>query len=995
MIYQKYIQHRLTANVLLFLIVLAGAWGIQQLRSQLFPDIEFPVIRANYQWQGVDARTVRAELVSPIEAALIELDEIDTVSSASLDESARLNISVADGVAVNDALIAANDAIAQVNLDAEVEGGELNEWRFPEAVSYLMLYGNVDRLQLTQAAQDVVSQLESLGIKEVSLTGGASHIVDVQIDLPALLDYGLTLGQLGQQIQAGFSASPAGSVEINEQSATISLSVDDWSLNALRQLSIRTANGEQLWLRDIARIEDELDIDGALFHQGVPAVEVAISRLPGEDTLALAELINQWQLDNEAGLSVELKRYNELWLVVKAQLELLVQNGLLGIALVLLALFLLLRIRIAVWVAAGIPITLAMVVAAMGWWDISLNTMSLFGFIIALGIIVDDAIVVAEDAASLEQQGVAPKEAAATAARRMFAPVLASSLTTIAAFLPLILIGGQFGKLLIDIPIIVSIAIAASLIECFLILPGHLAHHGKMRPPSATRKRIERAFNRFRDGPFAWLLSKALANRLATLAVTLIVTGGAVFGIWSGRVSVDPAPSIESQEITMNLRFVPGTTEQQALAAIELVNEAADALDPNGELFIHRYQRLDDVQAPAQARLYFNLTSDTNRAFSNSEISNKLNATMLPDYVEQASAGRGRGRGFGSSGELSFRLAGDNIDQLIDSAEFAVAWLENDSRFSEVSSSLDDTASGFGLSILQPNVDRLSVASQLKEWLNTITLEQSAEDTSYQLSIGEVSPQLLQALPINIDGQYFPLSGIAQLNLNDQAERYFSRDGRLSVSIDASYSGENISDFYPELDASLLALLKLRYDVDSDITGQNEQIQQFINDALIAVMVSILLVYLILALIFESWVWPLAVMIAVPFGLTGAIYGHWFTGLEVTVVSIFGFIGLSGIVVNDSIILLTVYRRLINEGSEHVEALKQASLSRLRPVLLTSITTMAGLTPLLFETSFDVALLKPIAAGIVFGLALATLLILVVVPTLLSLVPQRARENLV
>lgn len=378
MIYQKYIQHRLTANVLLFLIVLAGAWGIQQLRSQLFPDIEFPVIRANYQWQGVDARTVRAELVSPLEAALIELDEIDTVSSASLDESARLNISVADGIAVNDALIAANDAIAQINLDAEVEGGELNEWRFPEAVSYLMLYGNVDRLQLTQAAQDVVSQLESLGIKEVALTGGASHIVDVQIDLPALLDYGLTLGQLGQQIQAGFSASPAGSVEINEQSATISLSVDDWSLNALRQLSIRTANGEQLWLRDIARIEDELDIDGALFHQGVPAVEVAISRLPGEDTLALAELINQWQLDNEAGLSVELKRYNELWLVVKAQLELLVQNGLLGIALVLLALFLLLRIRIAVWVAAGIPITLAMVVAAMGWWDISLNTMSLF-----------------------------------------------------------------------------------------------------------------------------------------------------------------------------------------------------------------------------------------------------------------------------------------------------------------------------------------------------------------------------------------------------------------------------------------------------------------------------------------------------------------------------------------------------------------------------------------------------------------------------------------
>ncbi|WP_119395847.1 efflux RND transporter permease subunit [Salinibius halmophilus] len=991
--YQQYVKHRLTANVLLFLIVLAGAWGIQQLRSQLFPDLEFPVIRANYQWQGADARTVRNDLVSPIEAALIGLDEVETVSSASLDQSVRLNISVAEGVEINDAILAAEEAINQLNLPADVEGGELNAWRFPEAVAYLMLYGDIDRYALTQQANEVVTQLENLGIKEVELTGGANYFVDIQVDLAALLDYGLTLEQLGNQIAAGFSANPAGAVTINEQTSSISLSVADWSLNALRQLSIRTSNGTQLWLRDVASIDDRLDMDSVLIHQGLPAVEIAISRLPGEDTLALAELINQWQADNQEGLQLSLKRYNELWLVVKAQLELLVQNGLLGIGLVLLALFLLLRIRIAVWVAAGIPVTLAMVVAAMGWWDISLNTMSLFGFIIALGIIVDDAIVVAEDAASLEQQGMAAKDAATVAARRMFPPVLASSLTTIAAFLPLVLIGGQFGNLLIDIPIIVSIAIAASLIECFLILPGHLAHHGRMRPASPTRKRIETAFNQFRDGPFDWLLGKALANRAVTLVLTLLVTGGAVFGIASGRVAVDPAPSIETAEITMNLRFVPGTTMQQALAAIADVEATADSLDPGGELIIHRYQRLDDQQVPSQATLFFNLTSDTDRALSNSEISDRLNATELPEYVEQASAGRGRGRGFGSSGELSFRLAGDNIDELIEAAEYAVSWLENDSRFSDISSSLDDSSTGFGLDIIQPGIDRANVASQLRTWLNTINLHEAAEGDRFELSIGEVSPQLLQALPINIDGQYFPLSALAKLDLSEQAERYFSRDGRLSVSIDASYSGENISDFYPELEASLLPLLKVRFDVDSEISGQNEEIQQFINDAVIALLVSMLLVYLILALIFESWLWPFAVMIAVPFGLTGAIYGHWFTGLEVTVVSIFGFIGLSGIVVNDSIILLTVFRRLLSEGMAHQQALHEAALSRLRPVILTSITTMAGLTPLLFETSFDVALLKPVAAGIVFGLALATLLILIVVPTILSLLPNRRLQQ--
>ena len=996
--YESLIRHRLAANLLMMLVIGAGIWGMQQVRSQLFPDTELPIVRASFDWPNADVEAVRTGIAEPLDRAVMDTNQFDYVRSTAREGRHSLFARVRDGVSAEDGLASLEAAIDSLNLPSGAILDDLEKIELTEPVASVLIYGDVQRSELAEIGYRARQSLINAGMAEVTLSGIPGRERRIEIDLAALNSLGMTLETLASRLQSRFTVVPAGSVTVGENSTSLVTDAPNWTLDALRNTIIAERDGAVIRLSQVATLRETFDNADILRYQGMPAVQLAVSRTAGEDTLVNARRLDDWMAEFESELpyGVEFRTYNEIWQVVEAQLNLVLTNGIGGMVLVILVLFIFLRTRLAVWVAAGIPISFMGTLAFMGWSDTTLNTISLFGFVIAIGIIVDDAIVVAEDTAALESQGLSPSQAALTAARRMMPAVVASSLTTIAAFLPLLLIGGTFGNLLVDIPTVVTAAIIASLIECFIILPGHLGHHRRLKAPSPARQAFENAFNAFRDGPFQKLVRLSIANGavfLAAMAMFTLLTLGAVT---SGRIAFEPSPSLDEPTMSVSLDMLAGTSLSQVEEAMNQLQTVAESIDASvgGGLIDTLVQEFDRVDEPERATLELTLTSDTDRPLTNAQVLQRIQQEyVLPPFVRSYSSGRFF-RGPGGGGDLSIRLEGDDIQRLKEASLDLQAALQGYEPLSDITDDLPFDAQQYRLqptqAALAAGIDMNTVAGQVANQLSGITLttvETGYEQIPVTLNLTErqrQSESWLRSLPIRLDdGSTRPLGSLVNFDYEKALNRISARNGELSVTVSASYNGDQLTDLYSELEANVMPTLKARHPIEWVFEGQAEELEAFFNDTLIAVAVSVLLIYVILAWVFESWLWPFAVLITVPFGLIGAVIGHWLMNMPLSTISVFGLIGLSGIVINDSIILVTVFRRLHRDGLGLYEATVEAALSRLRPVILTSITTMAGLSPLLFETSIDAALLKPIAVGLVFGLGFGTLLILLMVPVLL------------
>ncbi|WP_108124549.1 efflux RND transporter permease subunit [Saccharospirillum mangrovi] len=997
--YDQLLRHKLAANLMMLLVIGAGLWGLQSVRSQLFPDYELPLVRATFSWDNADVDTIRTQLGDPLDQKMMDSGDFNFVRAVSYSGGHRVFAAVKDGLSVDEGFDTLEKAIDDIGLPSGASIDELEKIEVTEPVASVLLYGDIPRSDLASLGYQAQQSLLAEGVAVVELSGvpGRERVIDV--DLTTLGSLGLTLDTLASRISAQFSTTPAGTLAVGANSTSLVTDSPDWTVNALNDAIIAQNAGGVIRLSQVAQVSEQYDNTDVLRYQGMPAVKLEVSRVAGEDTLENAELLDNWMAKyvDELPYGVGMHKYNEIWQVVQDQLNLVIGNGLAGMVLVLLVLFVFLRTRLAIWVAAGIPVSFMGTLAFMGYTDTTINTISLFGFVIAIGIIVDDAIVVAEDAAALESQGLSPEQASRTAAKRMMPAVIASSLTTIAAFLPLLLIGGSFGSLLVDIPTVVTAAIIASLVECFVILPGHLGHNGKTKPMSPARQRFEDAFHRFRDGPFQRLVKLSLSHASVFVAAVCAVSLLTLGAVTSGRIEFEPSPSLDQPTMSVTLDLLDGTTLAEAEDALDQLQAVVEDIDESvgGGLIANIVQQFASVDEPDRASLELTLTSDTNRPLTNAQVLQRIQSEFqLPDVVRAYSTGRFF-RGPGGGGDLEIRLVGDNIQEL----KRASLALQTDLQaYSDVLSDITDDlpldGQQYEMSLTQAAqtaaVDMSSVASQVASQLSGKTLttvQEGDQEIPVVLQLVEhqrESDAWLETLPIQLsDGSTRPLGSLVNFKFDQGLNRITSRDGQLEVEVTATYNGDQLTDFYPLLEDDILPALSARYDIDWTISGQAEELESFFNDTLLAVSIAVLLIYLILAWVFESWLWPFAILITVPFGLTGAVIGHWLMGMPLSTISVFGLIGLSGIVINDAIILVTVFRRLHNDGISLYNSAVQAALSRLRPVILTSITTMAGLIPLLFETSVDAALLKPIAVGLVFGLGFGTLLILLLVPILL------------
>lgn len=1008
-------HHKVAANLLMVIMLLTGAFALDRLNVQFFPTFELDIVSVRVVWSGASAEDIEDGITNPLEQRLRTVDDLDKMTSTSSQGISSITLEFKEGV---DPLLALDEVRRAVdefrNFPQDAEKPEVALISRYEQVARLVITGLEDRDEMRRLVRRFETELLERGLDQVQINGLPSEEIRIQVDNDELEQLGIGLQEIGQRVSDFSLDLPAGSIGRDEGSRELrSLDKRRESIG-FEQIPIRADQQLRVELGDVAEIERlPQDRSVLLSVNGQPAVEMVLQRSERGDTLVAARAFRDWLEETRPTLppGVEILVYDASWELVRDRIMLLVTNGLGGLVLVVAILYLFLTGRVAFWVAWGIPVSFAATLFILYLVGGSINMISLFALIMALGIIVDDAIVVGEDAMAHYQMGEDPLLAAEGGARRMLAPVIASSLTTIAAFLPLILVGGRIGNILGAIPIVIICVILASLVESFLVLPGHLRNafvHTHKIKPNSLRARLDRGFEWFRDHAFRPLVVIAVRNRFATVAGAIAMLMIAIGLLAGGRLGFVFFPTPESQIINANVTFAAGTPRTRVDAFLLHLKETLYQTEKEleqGELInvvlaFHGAKSGGGAGGGAADQLgslQIELVEPDFRTVRNNQLIRAWRERIeMPAGLESLNI---TARRVGPPGrDLTIRLTGASADEL---KSAALALSQTISGIDGVLEVEDDMAYGREQLIYQltPVGEALGLTvANLGRQLRTAfdgqlvqILQDGADEVEVRVTLPSAERGTLASLyRLNVrtpDGASVPLTAVADWRSRRGFEVLRHADGKLAVEVTADIDTNvtTVGEVTAGLEERTLAQLQSDYGVDYSFEGRSADQRDTLSDMRKGLVLGLILIYLILAWVFSSYGWPLVVMAVIPFGLTGALLGHWVMGIDLTILSLFGMFGLSGIVVNDSIILVSFYKQLRGQGLSIQEALIEAACQRLRAVLLTSLTTIAGLMPLLFETSYQAQFLIPMATSIAFGLGFATLLILLVIPSLLSM----------
>jgi multidrug efflux pump subunit AcrB len=1009
-------QHKVAATLTMLMMILAGAWALSRLNTQFLPNFAVDIITVRVVWSGASAEDVESSITQPIEQELRGLDNLKKMTSTSATGVSAVSLEYHEGSDMVTAMDRVKERVALLrNLPSSAEKAEISKAEHYEVIARLLLTGTKEAGELRHLARRMESELLGRGISKVSVNGLPEEEMAIQIPTAALQSLGLSHAQVADKIAATSRDLPAGSVgrdDVARQLRSLDQRRDALAFEAIPIAADKA--GRLVKLSDVAEIERRpKQGEPLLFYQGQPAVELMLYRTEHNDALKAANIMQAWVDATRPHLPPEIKLqvFDESWTLIWDRILLLVNNGLGGMLVVIAILFLFLNIRVAWWVAMGVPISLLAAMVPLYFLGGSINMISLFAMIMMLGILVDDAIVVGEDAYTHYQTGEKSLQAAEGGARRVVGPVLAASLTTIAAFAPLMAVGGIIGNILFSIPLVVICALIASMFECFLILPGHLRQSFiKMRhaEPPPLRRKLEAAFNFLRDRLFRPLVTLAVGFRWITLAagVSLLLLGiGLLAG---GRLHFTFFPTPDSNIINANFSFAAGTPPERMRDFLLHLDGALREADKElgGGLVVTTVmqQNISYIGGGQIAQrgdqfgmIFVELTQPDARSIRNREILQAWEKRIVsPPGLENLSIAERRGGPPGR--DVDIRLSGGTPDTL---KAAAMELREVLKTIPGVIGAEDDMPYGREQLIyrLRPEAIALgltvdSVGRQLRAGFDG-QLAQIFLDGKDEVEVRVMLPDAeryrmagLEQFSLQLPaGGAIPLRQAVELQSRRgfDALRHYQGDLSVQVSADVDKELNNANQVLARLEEEFLPRLSARHGIRYSFEGRAADQQETMRDMKIGLVVALLYIYLILAWVFGSYGWPLIIMTAIPFGLVGAITGHWLMGMDMTILSLFGFFGLAGIAVNDSIVLIEFYRQLRDDGLPVREALIEAACQRLRAVLLTSLSTIGGLTPLLLEKSLQAQFLIPMAVSISFGLMFTTVLVLLFTPSLLSI----------
>ncbi len=1010
-------MHPVAGTLLMVLMMMFGLFGMSQLNRQIMPDFDLDMISVTVEWPGASPQDVEENVIEAIEPEVRFIDEVDTVQSKAFEGRAEVTITFTEKANMSKALTDVQSAVARITtLPEEIERPVINQIDNMDEVCRIEIYGPFPEQALKVYARKVRDDLLNRGLTKIDIVGGRNSEIWVEVPEAALRELDVTIGDVSTRIAAASLDLPSGSIESGGRSRQIrseGLARTPAEVGGIEVVSRQS--GEKVLLRDIARISESFKENSiSRMREGMTSVGLVVTRSKGLDSITAQQTIIRYLEETRPTLPPTLRvdMYDVFADNVTQRIDMLLWNGVSGLLLVLGCLYLFLNGRIAIWVAAGIPISIFAGLGAMYLLGLTLNMISMFAIIMGLGIIVDDAIVVGERAETLHRRGMDPDEATLLGTHGMFAPVMAASLTTIAAFFPLMMVGSVIGKVIGDMPKTIILIIIASLIECFLILPMHL--RGALRRMDAAggakRSRIILAFNRFRDGRFTEWLRAAFARRYSVVTATLCAFFVAFFFMLSGRVGFEFFATPETNVIFANFSLSPGTPRERTVEMVRELERAAYEVE----------RRLTDNRSDVIAYSVGSIATTEGRQgeaeaggdhvgsftieFIPSDVRDVRNLTFLREWGKEVRAVAGienmvmleRSAGGPPGKDLDIRIAGADLETLKAAAmeirdnlrniPGAIA-IEDNLPWGKQEIILELTPAGRAMGFSTEMVARQ--VRDAYEGAIAKRFPRDEEEVIVRVSLprhGGAEASIRDLYVKAPSGQQVPLTEVVELRPRIGFSSIRREDGVRQVSVTADVDKEVSTStvVLASFTENYLDNIRLKYGVDVEFKGRAEEQAEASSDVGRALLIAVVTMYIILAWVFSSYRAPLIVLSIIPFGFIGAVVGHWVMGFNLGMFSIFALVGLAGVMVNDSIILVAAIRELLDEGLALADAVVEGTRDRLRPVILTTLTTVGGLTPLLFETSLQAQLVQPLAITLVFGMMFSPLLVLFFVPALLG-----------
>ncbi|MBX2855726.1 MAG: efflux RND transporter permease subunit [Rhodobacteraceae bacterium] len=1015
-----FVNHRTAANLLMAVMVFAGLGASTQIRAQFFPDIVIDSVTVRATWDGAGPEDVDAAVIDALEPSLLEIDGVDAVRSLAREGVGSIVLEFEAGTDLGAAVDEIEAAVETVDaLPDEVDDIEVERGRFRDLVTNVVVSGPVPRQLLARYAEETRRALFRAGVTRVDVNGAPKPLIRIEPDPAALERHGLTLSAIATAVGAEVESRPAGSLP--DGAARIRAGEARETAERLAEIVVATLpSGAKLRLKDVAEIREDDASDVEFQKGGDPAVRLRVNRSSSGDALKIQDMVEQTvaEIGETLPAGVEIGLTHTRSQYIKDRLNVLYDNALWGLSIVVVLLFLFLSARTAFWVAAGIPVSLLATVALMWAMGISVNVISLFALIIALGIVVDDAIVVGEHADKLGRDGLPPDEAATRAARRMAAPVFSATITTIIAFGALVFVGGRFGDLIIVMPLTLIAILTASLIEAFIILPAHMRHalaaQAKKSWIDWPSIQVNRGFDWVKEHAARPALYWILRLRYAVLAGTVALLAFTMSMLFDRTVPWRFFVGPERGTVSTNIAMRDGASREDTRAMLAEMGRALAVVEAR---YMEEYGRSPVIDTMSKigggvgrgladgetkdadllGGFEFEMIDPDLRPYSQEQFLNDWRAEVQRPSTLQTMAARG-GRSGPGGDAIDIRLFGTgdlrNLKAAAEALKASLAALPG-------VSALEDTLSydrPEQVLTLTPLGEALGfttqeIGAELRARLSGVEAARFARDgdeVEIKVAFAEarLSEDFLNSVRLRPPGAVgggtgAPLTDLVEIRELQGFSTVKRLDGRRLVQVTGDIDEDPAARdaVWAELDERILPDIGARYDVDIQTGGLAEQERDFLNDATLGLFACLIGIYVALAWIFASWTRPLVVMLIIPFGLIGAMWGHYWHGHPLSMFSVVGLLGMAGIIINDSIVLVTT----IDEKAPRramFEAVLEGTLDRLRAVLLTTLTTIGGLIPLLFETSRQALFLQPTVITLVYGLGFGMLLVLAATPAL-------------
>jgi multidrug efflux pump subunit AcrB len=1003
-------KNDVAANILLVVIMIAGLFVLKtQIPVDLFPEFEQRSVQVSMSLPGASPQEVEEGITIKVEEAVQDIEGIRQITSRSSEGGASVTIEVEEGYDVREMLDEVKikvDAINNFPIEAENILVQVPQWR-RDAIG-VVLYGDYDAMTLRRQAEDIRDEIANL--KDVSQAEVDNTLrFEISIEIPewALRKYDLTLEQVANVLRQNSRDVSAGNLKTEGGEIFIRSRGQAYRAAEFADIPIiTTQDGTMIKLGDLATIKDDFEETPLRTRfNGVPAVEVEIFRTGDESIIEVTQAVKDYiaQKKSQIPEGLNLDYWRDRSEPIKARLKTLTTSAWQGALLVIALLALFLRPAVAFWVCLGIPMSFMGAFLFMPVFDVTLNLMSLFAFILVLGIVVDDAIVTGENVYAHLQRGADPLDAAIKGTQEVAVPVTFGILTTVAAFLPLAFQTGR-GSWYSAIPYVIVPVLLFSLIESKLVLPAHLKHVKRRVNHRSRLTQIQQGISRsleiFIEKYYQPVLALAMRWRYATWMLMFASLLMIISSIISGQTKFVFFPRVQSEVATATLVMPAGTAFESTDRIVSFMTDEAQKLrdkytDPEtGESVIRNIYSISGGRNATTGRVRVDTVPPEKRTIdvSTREIVNEWRKGVGQVAGAEQLNYRAEIGGWGGA-PINIELKGRDTDSLIELGEKLKAKLASYAAASDIEDSLSDGKEELQLE-LKPEARLLglslnTVASQVRQAVfgfEVQRVQRGREEVRVMVRYpleARRSIETLEQMMIRVGpNQEVPLWQVADVypGLSPNSILRIDRQRTLSVTADFDKQAGNLTVVQNELrdflQNQIFSYPGTSYELAGEARDQEESSQGLITGGLGLAI----LIYILLAIPFKSYFQPLIVMSVIPFGLVGAVIGHWIMGMDLTLLSFMGMLALSGVVVNDSLVLVDYINNKRREGIKVATAVFQAGGRRFRPVLLTSLTTFAGLMPLLFEKSTQAQFLIPMAVSLGFGILFATLITLFIVP---------------